>query len=161
MVNVRSHLLHSNGPINMEIEANFIVFIFNSYLVKPIKLPFGMENYGIIIFFEKSPIKSIRIPCMIIVLSSILPSLAQTHRKMAIWMSKNCQKLEKNPKNCLFWGNFLTFKWQFSSGSCWAGLILNKQSFKHRRLSDHCKGLFFLLGLVHILIRIVNFYTSE
>jgi len=104
LVNVRSHLLHSNGPINMEIEANFIVFIFNSYLVKPIKLPFGMENYGIIIFFEKSPIKSIRIPCMIIVLSSILPSLAQTHRKMAIWMSKNWQKLEKNPKNCLFFG---------------------------------------------------------
>ena len=73
-----------------------------------------------------------------------------TLRKTAIWMSKNCQKLEiffkKIDKNChffnkiaignfieinnnfihfwqFFWkkfhvfGNFLTFKWQFSGGS--------------------------------------------
>ena len=68
-------------------------------------------------------------------------SLHLTLRKIAIWMSKNCQKLDiffkKIDKNCHFFqqnchwqfclsiflkkrqfsGNFLTFKWQFSGGS--------------------------------------------
>ena len=55
-------------------------------------------------------------------------NLDLTIRKIFIWLSKNCQKLDifskkiaKNfhfsSKNCQRLGNFLTFKWQFSGGS--------------------------------------------
>ena len=83
-----------------------------------------------------------------------------TLRKIAIWMSKNCPKLDiffkKNWQKiviffkCQVFGIFLTFNWQFSGGSgCHLGAvagiegchIINKSVIVHQYVISHTDHL--------------------